>query len=224
MSNWEDFLNTVGASYVGNCLGYDDTILTRVVAGLDYYPVLLGICMGALSITHFEVFLWLLTMVCIIDYPINSGIQQLVGPADNIQPEACLKRQTQMPAAGMEQITVLWVVGWGMVLVLFPRAIRTWLIAILTLATTVALYTRIYLMFNSTAQLLVGMAIGLAEGLFYLVLLKITLNSGLIPIISSAIVGWFSSGIDTWLNTSVITVRGSRSTKVVNVIIDHGDP
>lgn len=224
MSNWEDYLNTVGASYVGNCLGYDDTILTRVVAGLDYYPVFLGICMCALSITHFEVLLWLLTMVCLIDYPVNSGIQQLVGPADNVQPPQCLERQTQMPAAGMEQVTVLWVVGWGLVLILFPRAIRTWLIAVLTLAATLALYTRVYLMFNSTAQLLVGMAIGLAEGIFYLALLKIIIDSGLIPIISATIVGWFSSGIDTWLNPSVLTIRGSASTKTVHVVIDRGDP
>jgi hypothetical protein len=220
MSGWQDYLNSIGASYVGNCLGYEDTILTRVVAGVDYYPVYLILVMCAFSITYCEVFLWLLTMVYFIDAPVNYGLQALIGPSDNIQPSACLPHQDQMPATGMQQVTVYWVVGWGMVLAVFPRPVRTWLIALFTLSATLALYTRVYLMFNSTVQLLVGMAVGLVEGVVYLMLLQVLVNSGLVPLFTDAIVGWFSSGISTWLDPNVITIRGSRSTKVVNVIID----
>jgi len=214
-----DFLNSVGTAYEGTCVGYDPTFLSKFVAGLDYYPVFLTFVMVLFSATQFEVYYWLLTSVLFIDLPLNYGLQQLIGPVDNIQPPQCLPRQTQMPAAGIEQITVLWVVGWGMAHIIYPRRVRPSMVALYTAFVSLALYTRIYLIFNSTAQLLVGMAIGLGEGIAYLMVLAVLRNSGTDKVIIRLLVSIFRSTIDTMIYPDDPTIHIGHNVKNVHLVV-----
>lgn len=220
MSSWFDLAEASGAAYAANCFGYEDTILSKTIVVLDYYPLFLTVGMLMLSITHFEVFYWVLTMGLFIDIPLNYGLRLLIGPSDNIQPPTCPITQYQMPAPGIEEITVLWVVGWGMALVLYPRVVSTSITALHTVIATCAAYTRVYLMFSSTAQLLAGAGVGLAVGIAYLACVVVADRFGLIALIVKApatLLGW---PIDTMINQKSPTVHLPANATSVNLIIE----
>jgi len=220
MSGFFD-LGATGASYAGACVGYEDTYLSQLFVVADYYPIYLTCVMVGLTLTHFEVFYWLLTMVLFIDPPLNYGIRTLVGPSDNIQPPSCPIRAEQMPAAGVQQIAVLWVVGWGMALVVFPRSVAAGKVAMFTAFSSVALYTRTYLIFNTTAQMLAAAGIGLAEGIIYLALLVLLREKRLVRYIVE-LPGMTALGfpIDTMIDSETPTVHLPASAKKVRVIVD----
>lgn len=220
MSGFFD-LGATGGAYVGTCVGYEDTYLSQLFVVADYYPIYLTCVMVGLTLTHFEVFYWLLTMVLFIDPPLNYGIRALVGPSDNVQPPTCPIRAEQMPAAGVQQIAVLWVVGWGMALVVFPRGVAAGKVAMFTAFASIALYTRTYLIFNSTAQMLAAAGLGLAEGIVYLALLVLLRDKNLIRYIvelpGSVAIGY---PIDTMINSAVPTVHLPAAAHSVRVIVD----
>ncbi len=220
MSSFFD-LGDTGASYVGTCVGYEDTYLSKLFVVGNYYLIYLACVMLGLTLTHFEAFYWMLTMVLFIDTPLNYAIRMLIGASNNIQPPSCPIRDEQMPAAGIEQVAVLWVVGWGMALVLFPRRVGVSKVAFFTAFASIAAYTRIYLIFNSTAQLLAGAAIGLVEGIVYLVVLAVARDYDLIHyIVDLPSLTMFGFPIDTMVNNKAPTVHIQSGAQIIRVIVD----
>lgn len=221
MSSFFD-LGQTGASYVGACIGYTNTYLSQLFVVFDYYPIYIAFTMLGLTFTHFEAFYWLLTMILFIDAPLNFGIQTLIGTSNDIQPPGCPIRDEQMPAAGVQEIVALWVVGWGMVLAVFPRHVGTQKIAFFTGFASLAVYTRIYLIFNSTAQMLAAAAIGLAEGVVYLFILAALRDNDIVRYIvefpSMTMLGF---PIDTMINTAEPTVHLRPDARKIRVIIDQ---
>jgi hypothetical protein len=171
MSGYPELMH-IHEPLVGSCIGYEDTFVSNSVSIIDYYPVYISFAILVMMLGYFEVIHWLWSCVLFADMGINFGIQTLIGDSDNIQPIACPIRQKQLPATGAELISVLWVTGLGILFIVRPIQTRTSVIVPLTTLGVVLLYTRIYLNFNTGAQMFIGAAVGTAEGVLYVIFIQ----------------------------------------------------
>lgn len=216
-----EFITRAGDPYVGVCYGYEDDFVSSLFAAAYYAPAWITLVVVGLSISHFEVFYWLLTMVLFICVPINYGLRTLIGPSNNIQPPSCPITENQMPSSTVQLMTALSVVGWGFILILFPHRISNQKIAFFTFITVIVIYTNIYLLFNSTAQILAGAGEGLIEGVLYLYITHYLYKWGIVALIVR-LPGLTMLGkpIDTMIDRNNPTVYVGQKFDTLNVIIE----
>jgi hypothetical protein len=178
MSSYSDL--TSFAAIYENCVGFNvNDFLTKLFAIIDVWPVFLGFFFIGLTFIHKEAFFFLLTAALLADWGINSGLQILVGASNNVQPASCPISDMQMPAMSSEMMVMLWTFGFGMVILVYPRAVSGMNIVFIVAASQIAIYSRIYLIFSTPSQLLAGAAIGFLEGMVYLSLVSLMRYYGL---------------------------------------------
>lgn len=159
--------------YAANCLlPNPSSIITEWFLTLYYWPNYLTAGMFLLTIFHYEYFYFLMTVVMLADWGINTAARNAFGPSNNIQPATCPIELEQMPALPAERIIVVYVVVWYIVTFLYPKTIQTYYIWVWSFAAVVALFTPLYLLFSTPEQAYVGAAIGAAEALCFVVLFE----------------------------------------------------
>lgn len=164
-------VNHIHEPLVGVCIGYVDDFTSNTISVLDFYPLYITFAIGVMMLVHFQVFHWIWSCVLFSDMALNTLFRLLVGPSDNLQPPSCPIRQEQMPALGAQEITALLTTGLGLLALMRPMRTRCTVVVPLVTLGTVLIYTRIYLIFNTTAQILAGAAIGYLEGICFLVII-----------------------------------------------------
>ena len=216
---WE-FVKRAGDVYVGVCLGYEDDFLSSCFAAGYYTPALLTVIIIGLTISHFEVFYWLLTMVLFIDFPLNYGLRVLIGPSNNIQPLICPIDNEQMPASAVQLIIALWVVGFAFSEILFQHPVSNQKLAFFVAVTTFVIYTPIYLAFNSTAQILAGAGVGFIEGVLYVWFINFLHKRRVVALIVRFTgLTMLGKPIDTIIDSKNPTIHLSEPFDTLNVIV-----
>lgn len=218
--NLYEFVKRAGDVYVGVCYGYEDDFLSSCFAAGYYTPALLTIVIIGLSMSHFEVFYWLLTMVLFIDFPLNYGLRMLIGVSQNIQPTSCHIDDEQMPASAIQLIMALWVVGFAFSEILFQHHVSNQKLAFFVAIASFVIYTPIYLAFNSTAQILAGAGVGVVEGILYVWLVRYLHERNVVALIVR-ITGLTMLGkpIDTIIDRRNPTIHVSEPFDTLNVIV-----
>lgn len=205
------------------CLGFDENdFITEILAVADFWPAFLAAASLGLSFYHMEAFFWFITTAIFADWFINYGLQAAWGPSNNIQPESCLYTDYQMPAFCSQLVTMLWTLGFGMIVLLYPRGITRYESAFLIVLAEIGVYARIYLIFSTPTQLIVGSFIGFLEGLAFLGVVLLLRYFGIDKTIISSPGNLFCPPVsDTILYPEEPTICLTQKPKKVVIKVDY---
>jgi len=183
---------------VGVCFGYEDDFWYNWMSILDFYPLFISFGICVLMLGFFEVMHWIWSCVLFAVMGVAYGLAMLIGDSDNLQPEACPLRQEQMPAQGAMLITAIWVVGFLLLAMMTPMRTRSSIVVPMTALGVILIYTRVFLIFNTSAQILAGAGMGAAIGIVYSYIIYClqkwdTLNA----IVAIPELTWFGRSVDT---------------------------
>ncbi len=178
----------------------------------------------AMTVIMKELFFFFIAMAITADWFINFGLQLYVGASTNIQPPVCPIVSEQMPAYVSEFVTLSLTLVLGMTILLYKRAISASLIIMLIVLSEIVVYGRIYLLFSTPTQLLVGAMVGFVEAVVYLVALAVMKHFKIDRAMISApqFLRWYSF-TDTIMYPNEPTLIGTRVPKSINYKIYPGD-
>lgn len=187
MSGYFDLINGLIPVYDANCiLQNSGSIITNFLVFYNFWPLFLSWVVIGITLVHYEYIYFLFTVVLLADFGINYGLIMLFGPSTNIQPPTCPVDNYQMPALASERVIVLYVVGWFLVTYIYPRPLQVYKIWLFNVPAAIAIYDRLYLLFSTPEQMLVGAGIGFLEGLLFSLLFLWMKHVGLDKVLIAA--------------------------------------
>lgn len=220
---WEMF--GVFESAYETCLGFDSgDFMAQVWSTVDFWPFYLGLVFIGVSVHHNEMFFWILTTAIFVDWVINFGLRVAVGASDNIQPESCIEETRQMPALGTQSLTMLWTLAFGLVMVIYPRSVTSLKAGGFVASMQIMVYSRIYLVFSTPAQLIAGATIGFLMGVVFLGIVAVMRYLGIDKAIIAAPAIWLFPGVsDTIMYPDTPTLMFPHRPKNANIKVYEGE-
>lgn len=161
-------LTSIGKVYEAECINYHDSWLSGFFAVYDYWPLFLSFAFIGLTLEHREIFFCLVLKGTFINGLLNWGFREAIGQAG---PEPSCSSSTQNPAYASDGLTFLFIILLCSSGLIYDVPIRWFKLSILWVGGPLALYTRVWLRFNTGLQLLAGCGFGLIEGVLYCLLL-----------------------------------------------------
>ena len=162
-------LTSIGKVYEAECINYSDSWLSGFFAVYDYWPLFISFAIIGLTLEHREIFYCLVLKGMFLNGLLNWGFRELIGQAG---PEPGCSASTQNPAYASDGLTFLFVTLLCASSMIYRVPIRWFKLSILWIGGPLAIYTRVWLRFNTGLQLLSGVGFGLVEGILYCLLLN----------------------------------------------------
>jgi hypothetical protein len=164
MSFFFDLINNIGEVYKTDCINYDNSLLSRLFATYDLWPIFLTFAIIGLTAEHKEVFFFIVLFGTFFDGLLNWGWRALIGKDG---PEMTCTTHGQNPADASDAITFLYTIILGASILIYNVPIRYFKLTILGVGGPLAIYTRVWLRFNTGLQLISGACFGFVEGAIY---------------------------------------------------------
>lgn len=161
-------INALECSVYPACPLYDPTpFFASVFIIINYYPLFFDVSLWVITIYAWEFFFSYLSLAVLIDLLISYALRYII-----LSPQRFPNCGPNygMPAYSSELMLLLNTMGICYI-ILWNRKISLVKIGILNLVTMVVILSRVYVGYNTNAEIIVGALIGTVEGFFYSIIL-----------------------------------------------------
>lgn len=201
-------LTSIGRVYEAECINYSDSWLSGFFAVFDFWPLFISFAVIGLTLEHREIFYCLVLKGMFINGLLNWGFRELIRQPG---PEPSCSSYAQNPAYASDGMTFLLVTLLCSSSIIYKVPIRWFKLSILWIGGPLAIYTRVWLRFNTGLQLLAGVGFGLVEGILYCMVLNFFFTYERID-------KWFLSGVKFGNDYEDTKIRPSRPTIVLDQV------
>jgi membrane-associated phospholipid phosphatase len=160
MSGWDLIINNIGRMVTPECVVYEDNFFGAMLVLANLFPIILPLVIVIVSWTMQELLLTIIGLIMSTNYWLNYGLQYAIRQPP---PTVGCGNTYEMPSLATQYAV--------MIALIYVYCVNAWKlyasemrIILSVVAVTVFTYARIYIGFNTPAQLYVGAMIGAAYG------------------------------------------------------------
>ena len=186
MSGWHE-LRRIGCLVEPRCPDYIDNLFGAFLVTADLFPVTMTLVFFGASLIRSEFVLFYTSLGLTADYWINYALRQIFR---QMPPVPGCGEQFEMPALSTQHavfVTMLML----LVVVRWRIYVSEWKCFVLFAFVGTVTYARVYIGFNTAAQLLAGAGVGLLHGLAWFALYNWWVHPHVDSIIGWPVVRWF---------------------------------
>lgn len=185
MSSWER-LGDIGCVVAPICPEYVDSLWGAFLVLADFFPVTITLIFFGASLIRAEFVLFYISLGLTVDYWLNYALRAAIGDPP---PTPGCGEAGEMPALATQH--AVFITAMALLVICRWRVyFSEWKTFVLFAFVSIVTYARVYIGYNTPAQLLVGAAVGLAHALCWFALFHWLLAPRVERVIRWPLVRW----------------------------------